>query len=277
MLLMSYKLLKFIFRYVIPMWLRYPLARWIASGVCLFNRKRRDVLVRNLTPLVGSNQARTLAPVQLGHFLMTAVDFFCVNPLKPREIHVEHWSRLEAAYQERRRVMVVTAHIGNWETGISYLVEKGYPVAGLYATYTDDDIVQWITSHRNPKVQWIPTLPGAADICVAAIEQGRILCIAADIPFGEQGHRVKIAGQHARLPMGPWSIALRANAIVIPAFILRQSPGRYHAFVHEPIKPVQGESMRQQLSRFQDVYRGHLEYYLKTYPEQWGNLQPFWE
>ena len=45
--------------------------------------------------------------------------------------------------------------------------------------------------------------------------QRRILCIAADIPFGEQGRRVTIAGHTARLPFGPWSIALRANALLI--------------------------------------------------------------
>jgi lauroyl/myristoyl acyltransferase len=277
MLLRSYKFLKFVFRHVIPTRLRYPLARWIARGIVLFNWKRRKVLVANLTPLVGLAKARALAPIQMGNFLMTAVDFFCVNPLKPRDIQIENWSRVEVAYKESRRLMIVTAHIGNWETGISYLVEKGYAVAGVYATYTDDDIVNWISSHRNPRVQWIPTLPCAADICVAAIEQGKILCIAADIPFGEHGRRMAIAGHHTRLPVGPWSIALRANATVIPAFILRQSPGRYRAFVQEPIKPVPGDSLRHQMVRMQNIYRGHLESFLKSYPEQWGNLQPYWE
>src|SRR5258708_1767502 len=159
MVLLAYKILKFIFRHGVPASLRYPMARGIAHGICLMNARRRNVLIANLTPLVGAGKARQMAPLLLGNFCMTAVDFFCANPLRPRELTFDNWSRIESAYQEKRRVMIVTAHMGNWETGISYLVEKGYPVAGLYATYTDDDIVQWIATHLNPYVMWIPTSP----------------------------------------------------------------------------------------------------------------------
>jgi hypothetical protein len=27
----------------------------------------------------------------------------------------------------------------------------------------------------------------------------------------------------------------------------------------------------------QEIYRAHLENYLRTIPEQWGVLQPFWD
>src|SRR4051794_35348757 len=144
MLLRSYKLLKFVFRHLVPAPLRYPMARGIAWGICMVNARRRKVLLGNLTPLVGPKKARQLAPQLLGNFCMTAVDFFCSHPLKPRELQFMGWSHIESAYEANRRVMIVTAHMGNWETGISRLVEKGYPVAGLYAVYTDDAIVQWI-------------------------------------------------------------------------------------------------------------------------------------
>jgi KDO2-lipid IV(A) lauroyltransferase len=276
MLLASYKCFKFIVRYLIPPFLRYPLARGAARIVCRFNGRRRRVLIANLTPLVGEEKARETAPVLLGNFLMTAVDFFCIRPHRQKKLMMENWHRVEAGYHKSRRVMIVTAHIGNWETAISHVVESGYPVAGLYATYTDDKIVEWITLHRNPQVEWIPTAPGAADGCVTALQNGRILCLAADIPYGEHGRRVTMAGRTTRLPIGPWAIALRANATVFPAFILRTSPGQYRVMIHEGIKPTD-EPLRRQIVKMQDVYRGHLEYYLKAYPEQWGNLQPFWE
>jgi lauroyl/myristoyl acyltransferase len=276
-LLPFYKFLKFTFRYLIPRSWRYPLARWIAQGVILLNAGRRRVLMENLTPLVGPERARQVAPVLLGNFLMTAVDFFCTRPPDQPDLRIEYWSRVVSAYESTRRVIIMTAHVGNWEVGISQLVERGYSVAGVYATYTHDEIVRWITSHRNPLVQWIPTTPGAAHICVAALEQGRLLCMAGDIPFGEQGRRVTIAGHQARLPVGPWAIALRAKAIVLPAFVLRSGPGQYRALVHEPIMPSSEGSLKQQIVRMQDIYRAHLEHYLLTFPEQWGNLQRFWE
>ena len=276
MLLTVYKFLKFVFRYGVPARGRYGPARWIARQVCRFNASRREVIIGNLTPLVGKEKAALLAPELLGHFAMTAVDFFCASPRRGRDDELENWSVIGEAYRRTQRVMVVTAHLGYWEIGVSYLLEKGFPVTGVYAPYTDDAIVQWIMGHRNPQAEWIPAIPGAAERCIAAVEKGRVLGMVADIPFGERGRRVTIAGHPARLPIGPWMIAARARATVIPTFIVRRSPGRYRGIAHEPIQPATG-SLPRQIRRMQAIYKEHLERYLKTYPEQWGVLAPFWE
>src|SRR5262249_48190657 len=142
-MLSFYKFLKFVFRHLIPAPLRYPLARGVARGVCLFNKARREVIVGNLTPLVGPERARTLAPKLLGNFLMPAVDFFCSRRDLAATLPFENWGAIDKAYRKTRRVILVTAHLGNWEVGINCLVEKGFSVAGVYAPYRDDDIVQW--------------------------------------------------------------------------------------------------------------------------------------
>jgi lauroyl/myristoyl acyltransferase len=275
-MLVYYKFLKFCFRYVVPSPWRYPLARWIARVDCRLNRRRRDVLVGNLTPLVGGGAAPKLAPQMLGNFCMTAVDFFCAPPDLPRRVHFNDWPLLERIYRETKRVMLVTAHVGHWEIGISCVVEKGYPMAGVYAPYREDAVVQWILSHRNANVEWIPATPGAAEHCVGAIKKGRVLGMVADIPFGERGRRVWFHGHAARLPIGPWAIAALARATVIPTFIIRRAPGEYRGTFHAPIRPVAG-SLREQIVQAQDIYIKHLEYYLNSYPTQWGVLQPFWE
>jgi lauroyl/myristoyl acyltransferase len=274
--LVLYKFLKFVFRYLVPGRLRYTLARLIARGVIRFNPRRRAVIVSNLTPLVGFAKAQEMAPELLGNFLMTAVDFFCPRRDMALTTPWENWSAFEKTYRKTKRVMFVTAHLGTWELGISCLVEKGYSVAGIYAPYRDDHIVRWIQAHRNPEVEWILAVRGAAEAGVHALQRGRVLGMVGDIPFGEKGRRVTIAGKQTHLPLGPWAIAARAQATVFPAFIIRESPGHYRGFVHDPIVPGEG-SFRHQIKQMQDIYRTHLEYYLKTYPTQWGVLQPFWD
>jgi KDO2-lipid IV(A) lauroyltransferase len=273
--LVLYKLLKFIFRHVIPKALRYPLARFVGRMVCFLNRRRRNIVVSNLTPIVGKKQAKAFAPEVLANFSMTAVDFFCSRSNLARQIHEENASIVEKSYRRFKKVIVVTAHIGNWELGMSYLMSKGYSMAGVYAPYREDEVVDWIMSHRNPDVEWIPAARGAAKACLSALDRGRLLGMVADIPFGEKGHRVGIFGATTHLPLGPWAIAARANSIVIPGFVLRERPGQYRVIFHDPIVPGEG-SLRRQMEDMQNIYRGHLEYYLKTYPEQWGMLQPFW-
>ena len=140
----------------------------------------------------------------------------------------ENAAIVEKAYRRYKKVIVVTAHIGNWELGMSYLIEKGFSMAGVYAPYREDDVVDWIMSHRNPGCrEWIPAAKGAAKACINALERGRLLGMVADIPFGEKGHRVPMCGSWTRLPLGPWAIASRARATVIPGFVIREKPGQY--------------------------------------------------
>ncbi len=149
-------------------------------------------------------------------------------------------------------------------------------MAGLYAPYREDEVVEWIMAHRNPDVEWIPAARGAAEACLSALERGRLLGVVADVPYGEKGRRVRIGSGWTRLPLGPWAIAVRARAAVVPGFVLRTSPGQYKIVFEEPLVPSEG-SFRRQIEKMQEAYRLRLEKYLTTYPEQWGMLQPFWE
>lgn len=276
-MLTLYKFFKFIFRWIIPAPLRYPLARLIARGIIRFNRGRRTIIVGNLTPLVGAEKARELAPALLGNFLMTAVDFFCPRTNIPRITPMDNFNYLEKTYRKTKKVIAVTAHLGHWELGLPCLVYRGYPITGVYAPYRDDEIVNWIHKHRNPDVEWIPTTRGAVEACIEAVQKGRILGMVADIPFGEKGRRVTIAGHPAHLPLGPWAIAVRSGATVIPAFILREKPGFYRIVFKEPILPSTDGSFRKKIEHMQDVFKTHLENILLEYPTQWGVLQPFWD
>src|ERR1700687_4483858 len=136
-----YKFLKFVFRHILPEKSRYPLARLMARSACLFDTDRRRVITATLTPLVGPTRAAALAPTLLGNSLMTAVDFFCARGNLAREIQEENASVIDKLYRRYKKVIVVTAHLGNWELGMSYLINKGYSMAGVYAPYREDDVV----------------------------------------------------------------------------------------------------------------------------------------
>ena len=248
----------------------------MARLIYALNARRRAIIKENLVPVVGTQNADTLGSRLLENFAMTEVDFFCPPRRLVENMHEENFSVLEEARRRFKKVVAVTAHIGNWELGMSYLVSKGYPMAGVYALYREEKVVRWIMSHRDPHVEWIPAARGAFANCLETLERGRMLAMVADIPFGERGRRVNLCGARTHLPLGPWAIASRARAAVVPAFILREKPGQYVIRFQDPILPQEG-SFRKQIEQMQDVYLLQLEKYIKTYPEQWGVLQPFWE
>src|SRR5262249_22318148 len=153
----------------LPEKIRYPLARFFAHIVCLLSTRRRHILQANLTPIVGAQSAKSFAPRMLGNFSMTAVEFFCPRRDPMRGTKEENYSASEKAYRRHKKVMVVTAHIGNWELGMTYLIHKGFSMAGVYAPYREDEVVHWIMNHRNPEVEWIAAARGAAEACLNAL------------------------------------------------------------------------------------------------------------
>lgn len=271
-----YELLEWLFTFVVPKRWRYAMARGAAKALCRIDRSRRLIIEANLAPFIGQEQAHKRAPALLAGFATTAVDFFCQPADVLKKVTIENNAALEAAYRSGGRVMAVTAHLGHWEIGLSCLAQVGYPVTGVYSSFSDPRIDRWMKRHRDSRVDWVPVGSNVVRRCLDALERHRVVGMVVDVPFGEKGRHVLIAGHPTRLPAGPWMIARRAKAVVFPCFIVRESSGRYRARIHHPIEPRRG-TMHQDIERMQTIFIGHLEHYLTNYPEQWGLLSPFWE
>jgi KDO2-lipid IV(A) lauroyltransferase len=98
----------------------------------------------------------------------------------------------------------------------------------------------------------------------------------ADRDLQNTGVCVELAGRHVKLPRGPWELARRSGATVIPMFTARKGgTDDFALYVYEPFKvgcdgevdPVQAGA-----ERFARV----LEEHLKREPGQWAVLEDFW-
>ncbi len=246
----------------------------LAKVVLWFRPEQKSFLIGNLTPLLGP-RAPEVAPRVLGHVFTNTYDFLFRSRALQAALNVEGFEHVEAAYRSSGRVMLVTAHFGHWELGLPRLVANGYAVAGLYAPFENSFWARWIHTRRDPRIEWIRAVPGAARQAEQALEARKVLGIVADLPFGESGETVSIAGHRARLAMGPWLLAARTQAIVIPGFILREPSGNYRIIYHPPLCK-EGKDARAQAQSYLSQYADLLSSYLLRTPEQWGVLQPFW-
>ncbi len=270
------RLLQFLFCRFVPAAWRYPLARRIAYAICALQPKRRHLLEKNLSPLIGPNEAIRQAPAMLAHFFFNEVDFFCTPKEVEKNSFFDGLEHLEAAWRDRKRVIVITAHLGHWELGTSMIVNQGYPVTALYAAFPPGSAGEWVHRQRDPRVHWQLAVPGASQSLQKALEGGRLVCLLGDLPFGETGEPILMAGHTTRLPLGPWHLALRTQATIVPGFVLRDAPGHYRVKLFTPLKTGTG-TLQERTEFYRTQYRDLLEIFLRKYPDQWGVLQPFWE
>ena len=186
------------------------------------------------------------------------------------KITVENEHYIMEALQNKRKIILITAHYGNWEYGSSYIPLKYAPTTMVGRPMNNKYLNKELNATRTKNHTQMLTKKDASRGLVKALKDNRVLGLVIDqhnrggIDIEFLGHRVKQADSTARL-------ALKFNAVIIPIFFTMESFGKYTAHFHEPIEPNEytGENNIEELTQAQaDVMQ---EYILKK-PDQW-----FWQ
>lgn len=252
---------------------RYRVVRWIGRFASCILRKRRHAVFNNLQVVLQNQPAlweRKTTEV-FENFALTLCDF-----LNPKDItyEVTGSEHLEALRGSRQGVLFVTFHLGHWELGAKILCEKGWLMTAVYQPYMSHLFQRVIDQHRHPRLQLLPVGRGAAFGSVAALAKGEGVALIGDKAFGEPGQPISMMGQTVLWPRGPYLLAARSGAIVVPSLVVRVRPGHYKGFVDKPI-PVRKGSLRDAAELSQKVAR-FFETHLRMHPEQWYRFEPFW-
>ncbi len=177
-------------------------------------------------------------------------------------------------------VLLLTAHLGNWEVGGLMLAQMKQPIHVVLVP----DIFPGVERQRRR----LHEASGVAEIRVdrsfvptlsvlRALSANGIVAMQGDRDFDNTGVPVPFFGREAYFPRGPLRVAMASGATVLPAFIVRMPDGRYRAIVEQPLPiengPDRDASLRANLGRYVAI----LERYVREYPDQWYCFFPFWD
>lgn len=196
----------------------------------------------------------------------------------------EIWKRVEA---EEGGFMQVSAHVGNYElAGYSLKSEtkKFHALVFLGETET-------VMKNRNKvftpnNIVMVPVMPDMSHIFTLnnALADGHIVSMPGDRIFGSQKSLTcQLLGHEAKLPMGPFSLAVARDCPVLSVMVTKRDWQTYHIRIHDLRDGYQGidaeqlkkKSVRQQA--LADEYARRLEETLRQYPTQWFNYYEFWQ
>jgi len=104
--------------------------------------------------------------------------------------------------------------------------------------------------------------------CINALERGRSWGWRRIFHLGKRAP-VKMFGTSAHLPLGPWGIAARAGAAVLPGFVLRVRPRRYRIFFMIRFCRSKGQLRHQMETMQRALSEAIWSHTSKAYPEQW--------
>lgn len=186
------------------------------------------------------------------------------------------WSILDDALARGNGVIMLTGHLGSFDTMGSAISARGYPIAALTTKTTNRFTFEFISFLRAAHhVRLIEASSSGVREAIEWVRAGKVLCLLSDRDFFVNGERVDFFGEPTTLPVGAVRIARDTGATIVPMFTLRQ--GRKHALTIEQPFVVErtadkADDVRIGMQRVIAALEGAIE----IAPEQWVMFQRVW-
>ena len=188
---------------------------------------------------------------------------------------------LRTALELGRGLVLVSAHVGNWEAAGHLLGDLGTPVnvvgvnwevervQNLYERQMSNKAFRFLTIDQSP----LDTLA-----LLAALRRNEIVALHGDRFRGNDVLERDFLGKPARFPIGAYRLAAAAGAPVVQAFSVRERIRAYRFLAYPPMLPPPDPAMRDAFfSEGVSRYVERVEALVRKYPFQWYNFYPFWD
>jgi len=230
----------------------------LAFAVRPRSRVALEANLRHLVPQLPAAERRLRAREAFEHFALSLLDFLRLRRLPAadleRAIEIRGAVHLEQARASGRGVIVLSAHLGNWEWGAAWLAARGERVSILARPHPHPRVERWFEHLRSEQgvrvLRGRPAWPEAA----RALRRREWVALMAD--------RGCAGG-----PAWGWAAALarRTGAVVLPAVMVRLAPGRYAACFEPPLTHEACAA---------GDHRAALRRQLVLHPGQWFGFEP---
>ena len=190
-------------------------------------------------------------------------------------------AHLRAAVAEGRGVLLLTAHLGNWEAAGQLLMRLDVPITVTGFDKESPEIRALLDRSSHKKFKLLPLTGGPTDAIplVGALRRGEVVAMLGDRAYGSPSAKIPFCGGTAAFPIGAYVMASIAGAALMHVFSLREPGGRYRFFGFPPQHPQMPAHHERDayLKKCAANFAGDLESVLKRDPFQWYNFFPFWE
>ncbi|MGO9767533.1 MAG: glycosyltransferase family 2 protein [Myxococcaceae bacterium] len=178
-------------------------------------------------------------------------------------------------------VILLTAHMGNWEVASGLLGEAGEKLAIVGYRREHGSLSRYLDKAQGPRPRIIEVgsdMLGSLEM-VRALREGAVLALHGDRAVDLNIVRIPFLGREAPFPIGPFLLAAVSGVPLIATFSLQVAPASYRLFARPALKLSfhRARSRESQLRVWVEQYVSELEAVARKYPYQWFNFYDFWD
>ena len=246
---------------------------------------QRRIVNRNLRfCLVDSSpqQIQSKAKHIFQHFGITILELLQMSSLSKQEllskVNVEGKEILIEAMAQQKGIVLITAHLGNYEVAAQsvpcLLGEQMSVVAKKMRNVWLNRFFHNLRTRFGNKVIY---KKGALPEMMQTLRQGKMVAILMDISRRFDGVEVNFFGRRATATPAAALLGLRCKSPIIPAFCHRNPKGKLIVRVEPPIEIKRTKDLRYDLQFNTQLITDQVERVVSNYPDQWNWMLKRWK
>ena len=254
-------------------------------GYALDLRHRR-IIVSNLRfayPQWSNRKIRTMARRIFQNTGVTILEICQLSFLSKKDIigkaSIKGKDNLINAINSKKGIIFVSAHLGNWESGLLYCscyIQQRIVVIARRIRFKMLD--KWIHRLRSSSGNLLIDKKGALPSMVRTLRKGGALGLLVDQATTKaEGVNVKFFGHKVTATPVVAMLAIRYNCIVLPIFYTREKGNTYTLFCKEPLNFKKTDDLKTDIISYTQQITDIIEDMIREYPEQWFWFHKRWK
>ncbi|HEV2236561.1 MAG TPA: hypothetical protein VGR57_07855 [Ktedonobacterales bacterium] len=269
---------------LVPLWISDPLARLAGLAIYAVAPGMRRKARANLARIPGLERPTVLERTcrqAFQHLALNYIDFFRTRTEDARRIEQEYTVLREELFHQAlargKGLIVVSAHLGNWEIAVSRMGMIGVPITIPAERLKPERLFALscrLREHHGVRIVPVDRRDSLREM-LAALARNEIVLMAIDRDVIGSGVAMSLFGAPAPIPTGGVLLARHSGATVLWASSWRVGRGRAVGGFEE-IAPSEPASATSELSDGQAALRRALrpqvdliERFVTRHPEQW--------
>lgn len=237
---------------------------------------KRENVRRNLLGVAGSASGSEILNI-FRHHSTNMVELFASSKWSPEEvsnrIECADTSVLDEALEEKKGIILVTVHIGNWELAARYFSHQGYcmnVVAGVQMNHLLTGAVKRAKERQgirviNPEHSYRRLFE--------ALSSNELVALLLDGDIYTGGTEIELFSRRLVMPRGAVRLSARSGAPVIGGFCRRIGRERYRIHLERIISA--DDCRRGPEEEMQRRLYGRIEDFISRNSDQWCIFRDF--
>ena len=250
-------------------------------GIIAKKQKKRGIRNAMIGMNMTEREAEKLMDDLFAHLGQAALEMLYMPNLTKEfiEEHVEiiGLDNLEEALAEDKGVIVLTAHVGNWEWMGAALASYGYPSTTIVKKQPNAQFTRLLNEYREAAGLEVFARGGSEIVKAAkALKKKKMLGFLADQDGNVQGLPVEFLGQMSSAVLGPATFAHKFDSPIIPMFAARKENGYHEVYVLPMMRYVDTGNEEEDMYRLTEECVKVTEDFIRQHPKNWVWFQHRW-